>query len=204
MDTNRSLLQRAQEGPQSDAWFTLIDLYEPLIAGWIVRAGVQPTEVGDISQEVFETMARELVGFEHNGRTGAFRNWLKITTINRCRRYWDQRKREITVDSSEESRSASGFLDQFADPNSELSLLWDQEHDRYVIQRILTLVKNEFKPEDFEIFRRNALENESPSTLAKEFEIPVGQIYKIKFRVLQRLKAEANDLVNLSDLTSTD
>ena len=194
MDTSKSLLERAKDDPKSDAWFKLISIYEPLIAGWIVRAGVEQSEVGDISQEVFQTMSHELGAFEHNGRTGAFRNWLKTTTINRCRRYWESKKRRARLSGT---INGPDVLNQLADPNSELSKTWDDEHDHYVIDRILKLVEREFDPKSFEVFVRNALKAESPELLAREYEISVGQVYKIKFRVMKRLRQEANELVNI-------
>ena len=194
MDTSRSLLQKAKDDPKSDAWFELISIYEPLITGWIVRAGVVQSEVGDISQEVFQTMLSELEAFEHNGRTGAFRNWLKITTINRCRRYWEAKKRWAGLSGNDDGTEV---LNQLADPDSELSRTWDNEHDHYVIERILKLVEREFAPKIFEIFVRNSLKGESPELLAREYEIPVGQVYKIKFRVMKRLRQEADELVNI-------
>ena len=139
-------------------------------------------------------MSRELAAFEHNGRTGAFRNWLKITTVNRCRRYWDSKKRR-----SELSGTIDGpdVLNQLADPNSELSKTWDNEHDHYVIDRILKMIEREFDRMSFEVFVRNVLKAESPELLAREYEIPVGQVYKIKFRVMKRLRQEADELVNI-------
>ena len=194
MDTSKSLLEKAKDDPKSDAWFELIRIYEPLISGWIVRAGVEQSEVGDISQEVFQTMSRELEAFEHNGRTGAFRNWLKTTTIYRCRRYWESKKRRAGLSESDDG---ADVLNQLADSNSELSKTWDNEHDHYVIQRILKLVEREFEPKSFEVFVRYVLKDESPEMLASKYEIPVGQVYKIKFRVMKRLRQEADELVNI-------
>ena len=194
MDTSKTLLEKVKSDPKSEAWFELVRLYEPLITGWIVRAGIDQSEVGDISQEVFQTMLRELDAFEHNGRTGAFRNWLKITTINRCRRFWESKKRRAGLLGANDGTEV---LNQLADSNSELSKTWDNEHDHYVIERILKLVEQEFDPKSFEVFVRNAVKGESAELLASEYEIPVGQVYKIKFRVMKRLRQEADDLVNI-------
>jgi RNA polymerase sigma factor (sigma-70 family) len=194
METSQSLLQKAKDNPQSEAWFQLVRIYEPLIAGWVVRAGIEQSSVGDITQEVFQTMSRELVNFDHNGKTGAFRNWLKTTAINRCRRHWDVKKREV---SSSKSVNSIDILNQLADPVSELSALWDSEHDHYVMERILNLVRSEFDTRSFSVFVRNAIEGESPEELSKEFGIAVGHVYKIKFRVIKRLREEADELVNV-------
>jgi len=200
MDTDQSLLERARSSPKSDAWFRLTSIYEPLIAGWVVRAGVETREIGDITQEVFKALSTDLSRFEHNGRTGAFRNWLKTTTVFRCRRYWDKKKKQVPT-SDANLESGTSMLDQLEDPGSELSASWDEEHDRYVIEKILELVEAEFDDKTVEIFKRNSLNGESPKKIAKDLGINVGQIYKAKFRVLTKLKKVAKHLVEFPEPT---
>ena len=199
METDRSLLEKAKSSPSSEAWFTLTTIYEPLIAGWVVRAGVEPREIGDITQEVFKALLTELPKFEHNGNTGAFRNWLKTTTIFRCRRYWDSKKKQVPLTSAGESDPEAQFLNQLEDPKSELSQRWNEEHDKYVISKILELVANEFDAKTYEIFQRNSLQGESPQAIAEDLGIDVAQVYKSKFKVLTKLKKLAKHLVDVSD-----
>jgi hypothetical protein len=45
-------------------------------------------------------------------------------------------------------------LAQLQDPNSELSLLWDQEHDRHVLRRLLELIEPMFEDTTLAAFRR--------------------------------------------------
>ena len=177
--TSQSLLQEAKHDPQSEAWFQLNSIYDPLISGWIVRAGVEESEVGDITQEVLQTLAQDLSKFEHNGRVGAFRNWLKTITIHRCRRYWDKKKKRSN-DQSLNSNAGIHVLNELEDPCSDFSVLWDKEHDDFVFEKILELIRNEFEPQVFEIFVRNTIEGDSPKLLASQFGITIGNIYKIK------------------------
>jgi len=180
----------------SDAWFQLNEIYEPLIAGWIVRAGVNDSEVGDITQDVMLALAQNLAKFDHNGRVGAFRRWLKLIAVNRCRRYWDSNKRGLPMNKPLGADSAAAFLDSLEDPNSDISKLWDQEHDTYVLTRMLHVVKKEFDIRDYDVFRRNVLEGESAKAISTELGVSVGSIYKIKFRVLNRLKEAATGLLD--------
>ncbi len=196
MDTNKSLLQRAKETPQSDAWFKLISIYDPLIAGWVIRAGIGESDVSDITQEVLQALSSELGKFDHNGRVGAFRNWLKMITINRCRRYWDAQKRQLPRENTANPKFGMGALSALEDPNSDLSLLWNSEHDRYIINQVLQIIRSEFSNQSFEVFNRNVINGESPQSIAKDCGISVGQIYKIKFRVMKRLRLEADGLID--------
>lgn len=194
--TRKSLLQRAKLDQSSDAWFQLNGIYEPLIAGWVVRAGISESEVSDITQDVMLALAQDLAKFDHNGRMGAFRRWLKLITVNRCRRYWDSNKRQLTTNKSLGSDSAAAFLDSLEDPSSDISVLWNQEHDSYVLSRMVQLVEKEFDKLDYDVFRRNTIEGESAKAISNELGITVGKIYKIKFRVLSRLKEAAAGLLD--------
>lgn len=193
--TNQSLLQKAKLDGGSDAWFHLNRIYEPLIAGWTIRAGIGESEVGDITQDVLQALAQGLAEFEHNGRVGAFRKWLKLITINRCRRYWDRKKREVSTSRPLDDDSASKLLNDLEDPNSDISQLWDKEHDNYVLDQMIDLVRLEFDKRDFEVFTRNAIDGEPAKEISNEMGLSVGNIYKIKFRVLSRLKEVAAGLV---------
>ena len=76
-DTRKSLLLRAQTG-EENAWKDLTDLYCPLIIGWLRRQGVAACDLDDLSQEILLSVVKYLPSFEHSGRPGAFRSWLRI------------------------------------------------------------------------------------------------------------------------------
>ena len=195
-DTRYSLLQRAMLDRNSEAWFQLNRIYEPLIAGWVVRAGIEEAEVGDITQEVMQTLAKDLERFEHNGRVGAFRRWLNLIAINRCRRYWHLKKREVFTTQPVDNESASKLLDNLEDPGSDISRLWDEEHDNYILQKMIQLVRKEFDKLDGDVFVRNAIDGAVAKEVSDEFGISISQVYKIKFRILNRLKEAAAGLLD--------
>ena len=198
LSTSKSLLEVAKADPQSQAWFKLFSIYEPLIVGWIARTGIHNSDIADVSQEVLQSVARDLQRFEHNGRAGAFRNWLKTMTINRCRRYWDWKKRQLQLTEPDKLSAQLNTLDLIADPKSDMSRLWDKEHDQFVLNKALDLVKHEFDEMTYQIFLRYGLNGEQATALAAEFSISVGQVYKAKFLVLERIKREVHDLISFS------
>src|SRR6516162_139519 len=103
-DTRKSLLLRAQTG-EENAWKDLTDLYRPLIIGWLRRQGVAGRDVDDLSQEILLSVVKYLPTFEHSGRPGAFRSWLRTIVCSRTIDYW----RAI-----EAGRQASGASDAAA------------------------------------------------------------------------------------------
>ena len=63
----------------------LSNIYAPLIRRWVRPYVAQSADFDDVVQEVLTTLVSELSRFDHNGRTGAFRAWLRAITVNRIR-----------------------------------------------------------------------------------------------------------------------
>src|SRR5215468_11549988 len=152
--TRQSLLLRAQTG-QEKAWKDLTELYCPLILGWLNRQGVPARDLEDLSQDILLSVVKHLPTFQHSGRRGAFRSWLRTIVCNRTTDYW----RALDTDTQASGGSgATAALQQLADPDSDLNRQWDEEHDRYVLGCLLDLVGQEFEPATLRAFRRLALD----------------------------------------------
>ncbi len=83
--TSASLLDRLCDRDDSDAWARMLEIYSPLIRAWLGRYGLPEPDVDDISQTVLSSVVANLPRFRHNGRIGAFRNWLRTITVNSLR-----------------------------------------------------------------------------------------------------------------------
>lgn len=53
--------------------------------GWLRRYALQTADADDLVQDVCGVLVSELPAFEHNGRRGAFRCWLRGIMVNRLR-----------------------------------------------------------------------------------------------------------------------
>jgi RNA polymerase sigma-70 factor (ECF subfamily) len=191
-ETRQSLLRRAQTG-EENAWKDLTDLYRPLIIGWLNSQGVPAADLDDLTQEVLLSVVKNLRTFEHSGNRGAFRAWLRTIVCSRTTDYW----RAIDVRTQASGGSgATAALQQIADPDSDLNRQWDEEHDRYVLRCLLDLVEQEFEPATLRAFRRLALEGASGAEAAQELGLSVAAVYMAKSRVLQRIRQEAEGLID--------
>jgi RNA polymerase sigma-70 factor (ECF subfamily) len=191
--TSISLLERVRSAPGKAAWDRLIDLYRPLIYGWLHQHKVQPFDADDLAQEVLALLVQELPRFQHNGQKGSFRSWLRTITANRMRSFWRAgRCRPVVPGDS----TFVAMLDQIEDPHSELSRLWDRQHDDYVLSRLLDLMVQEFEPATLQVFRRVGLEGVPAETAAAEMGMSLGAVYVAKSRVLRRLRQEAQGLID--------
>ena len=191
-ETRQSLLLRAQTG-ETDAWKDLTDLYRPLILGWLNRQGVPARDLEDLSQDILLSVVKHLPAFQHSGRRGAFRSWLRTIVSSRTTDYWR------AGDAGKQAPGGSGAtaaLQQIADPDSDLNRQWDKEHDRYVLGCLLDLVEEEFEPTTLQAFRRLAIDGASGAEVAQELGLSVAAVYVAKSRVLQRIRQEAEGLID--------
>jgi RNA polymerase sigma-70 factor (ECF subfamily) len=191
-ETRQSLLIRAQTG-EADAWKDLTDLYRPLILAWLYRQGVPAGDLEDLSQDVLLSVVKQLATFEHSGRPGAFRSWLRTIVCRRATDYW----RAVAASTPAGGGVvATASLHQIAAPDSDLNRQWDEEHDRYVLGRLLDLVGEEFEPDTLQAFRRLALEGARGEEVAAELGMSIGAVYVAKSRVLRRIRREAEGLID--------
>src|SRR5438128_9105 len=91
-ETSTSLLDRLRVAPDERSWQRLVDLYSPLIRGWLRRQGLVGQEADDQVQEVLLILVRKLPEFRREPQVGAFRRWLRSITVNCLRAFWRSRR----------------------------------------------------------------------------------------------------------------
>jgi RNA polymerase sigma-70 factor (ECF subfamily) len=189
--TRQSLLLRAQTG-DAGAWKDLTVVYRPLLVGWLRYQEVPVNDVDDLVQEILLAVVQSLPSFTHSGRAGAFRSWLRTIAHNRACDFWKARNRQLHAAGGSDMAEA---LSQLEDPNSALNRLWDEQHDRYVLDCLLDLMQEEFEPPTVRAFRRLALDGASGAEVAGELGLSVAAVYTAKSRVLARVRHVAQGLI---------
>jgi RNA polymerase sigma-70 factor (ECF subfamily) len=192
-ETSTSLLDRLRWHPDAAAWQRLVDLYTPLIRGWLRRQGLRDPDADDVVQEVLTVVVRKVPQFERIERIGAFRRWLRTITVNCLRDFWRARRGQPLATGDSDFVQ---MLDQLEDPASALSQLWDVEHDRHVAQRLMELIQRDFEATTWRAFQRVALDHVPAGEVATELGISVNAVFIAKSRVLTRLRQEAAGLID--------
>jgi RNA polymerase sigma-70 factor (ECF subfamily) len=187
METSVSLLGRLAGTPTGEDWRRLDDLYRPLLRAWMARLGVAASDVDDLVQEVFVVVFGEVAGFERR-RQGAFRAWLRKILANRMRdSFRDGKYRPTATGDSDFLRR----LDELVSPDSALSRMWDDEHNKHVVAKLMQLVEGDFAPATWQAFRRHALEGEPAQEVARALGLSLNAVLLAKSHVLKRLRQEA-------------
>jgi RNA polymerase sigma-70 factor (ECF subfamily) len=188
-ETPLSLLERLRRGQDDLSWRRLSELYLPLLKGWLNRHGLPPHDADDMTQEIMLVVLREVSHFDHSGRKGAFRNWLRTITVHRVRGYWRSRQ-------TSPGQAALETLDRLEDPGSDLARHWDREHDEFVLRRLMELIEPEFSPAAWHAFHRQSVDGLTASQTAAELGVSANAVLIAKSRVLRRLRREAAGLIS--------
>ena len=190
--TPTSLLERLKSAaPEAEEWGQLHEIYAPLVRIWLLRIPGLNGELPDLVQEVMVVLIQKLPAFERQ-REGSFRCWLRRITANRVRDYWKRQKRRPKAGVGDEARN---FIDQLADPASELSQQWDREHDCFVLEKLLKIVQADFSAGIWEAFRF-AIDGATASSVAAELKTTENAVVLAKSRILRRLRETAAGLLD--------
>ena len=193
-ETSHSLLERLRGQSDPQSWERLVDVYTPLLHTWLRRYDVlSANDVDDIVQDVLLAVVRDVPNFDHNNQRGAFRSWLRKILVNRLRKFWQARHvQPVAVGGSDFLKQ----LDKLEDPASQISDLWDREHDRHVMRRLLAAIQPRFAEGTWQAFQSLVLGGARAEQVAAELGVSLNVIYTAKSRVLKELRREAEDLIN--------
>ncbi len=192
-ETSVSLLKLVCNSPGSTAWVRLTEIYSPFLQASLKRYNLQAADAEDLIQEVLLTVSRELPRFEHSGRTGAFRNWLRTILVHRLRHFWRSRESLPIVTGGS---TWTDELDQLADESSDASRHWNLTHDRHVMARLIEQVRPRFERKTWEAFQRQMFEGQRADVVAAELGMPLNSVYVARSRVLSTLRREAAGLID--------
>lgn len=194
-ETSLSLLEQIRDPDHPDSWDRLVALYGPLIRTWLKKYDVQHNDADDLAQEVLLAVSNDLGKFEHRGQTGSFRAWLKAILVNRLRKFWRARDRHPQAHGDSDIDVRLAALD---DPSSEVSQIWNQQHDQYVLSQLLAITEPYFESVTWNAFCRVALDGAKAAVVAEELDISLNAVCLAKSRVLRRLRQESEGLVESS------
>lgn len=193
MDTTRlSLLDQVCIDPTDERWTEFATLYTPFIEGFLVNQGVYHQDVADIRQEVLQVLLRELRQFTHNQRKGAFRKWLRQVVANRLRSH----RRASKKCHGRGGDTFDWIADQLLSEDSELSGLWNLEHDRHVLNGLFNAITPRFTQQTLRAFQLVVLDEMPPVQVAQMLKISVNAVRIAQARVLKSLRQVGKGLVD--------
>lgn len=185
--TTLSLLERLRGSEAGPAWDRFVDLYTPLLYLWATRMGLQGEDAEDLVQEVFLLLLGKLPQFQPD-MGGGFRAWLRAVAVNKWRDM--QRRRAAAL-----RQATSAGLEDLAVPSAAEAVL-QTEYLQHVVARAIELMQTDFQPATWQACWAVVVEEQPAEKVAKELDMTPAAVYAARARVLRRLRAELDGLLD--------
>ena len=183
--TSISLLKVLGEDAQSPRWREFLRMYASTIDGFLFKH-FPTVDAEDVVQETLRALVEKLPLYEYDPDTkGHFRNYLigivRFKAIEQLKR----RKREADLRAELE---ANAQFEWECEKQSYSVDLRDWQREAYEAALAQFMADKNISTRDKEIFRRVALQGESPEAVAAIFDIKRNNVDQIKARLVAKLK----------------
>src|SRR5947208_5064085 len=148
--TRASLLVRLRDSRDEAAWTEFVDLYAPLIYGYLRRQGLQDADAMDVSQEVISTIARAVSRLAYDPKRGSFRNWL-FTVVRRKLSNW--RRAQRSRPDRNANAATNGALEQCPAADQQ-DAVWEDEWEQRLFAWACAQVRPEVADHTWQAFWR--------------------------------------------------
>jgi RNA polymerase sigma-70 factor (ECF subfamily) len=189
--TSTSLVRRAQRADNT-AWEKLTRLYGPVVYGWARQAGLQPDDAADVMQNVFHALTTRLQQFQRRGPADSFRGWLFTITKNKIRDHFRAKRDKVQAVGGTDAQQMWRHI---AEAPPDTSTECGRAEVSGLRRRALELASGDFESRTWQAFWRTAVEGDAPADVAADLGISVWAVYKARSRVLSKLRAEFQDLL---------
>ena len=182
--TSEALLRELAARPDSPRAEEFARLYESVLRRYVAQARIghapiQPADRDDLVQEVFLAVRSALPGFRYVPGRSSFRAYLRRAVRNAVLRL--QRRPAPVPPALADARPAEPSAD--ADESETQLRIWT-----LALARVFR--SGRFSPNTQVVFRRVALEGESPADVGREFKLKPNAVYQIRNRILRAVREE--------------
>jgi RNA polymerase sigma factor (sigma-70 family) len=189
--TRASLLARIKNLDDQGSWQDFFDTYSKLIHGVAMKRGLTSTEAQDVVQETMCAAMQSIPNFNYDRTIGTFKAWL----LNMVRwRIADQFRKRAPVKNFPGARLDT--TDALADvPDSQnFESIWEQQWEQALFDAAVIKTRRKVDPQKFQIFDLLIKERLTPAKAAESFHMSIANIYLVKHRITEEIKAEVERL----------
>ena len=185
--TRYTLIQRACNLDEEEAWQQLYDHYYGFIVYLLQNTGVPSDAIDDVSQQVLIDLTVKLK--QYDPEKGQFRSWFSTLVRNRGRMAL---RKAMTyqkyLDKKEDLDQAASTFE-----NNDIETLIQSEWDNYLLKTVIEIVKGKLSETSFNILLLD-LQGVPSEEIAEQLGIKVKSLYVFRQRVKQTIRKEVEAL----------
>jgi RNA polymerase sigma-70 factor (ECF subfamily) len=182
--TRASLLVRLRDRRDEAAWAEFVELYAPLVYGFLRKQGLQDADAADLCQDVLGAVAGAVSRLEYDPQRGTFRAWL-FTVVRRRLSNW--RRAGRCRPQARGDAAARRLLEQCPAP-AEAEADWEAQWQRRLFAWACGQVRRDVTDATWQAFWRTFIDGQPSKQVAADLGLSVAAVYLARSRVLARLK----------------
>ncbi len=192
------MLNRLKNHEDHAGWQEFFDAYWKLIYGVAIKAGLTDAEAQDAVQDTIIEVSKHIGEFKYDPSKCSFKTWLLLLTRQRISRQFARRARNqslLTSAATSEEGTQTATIERVPDPAAPaLDTMWDEEWEKHLLAMATERVKQQVKPEQFQVFDLYVLQQWPVAEVARVLGVSTGQVYLTKHRVSALLKRAVKQL----------
>jgi RNA polymerase sigma-70 factor (ECF subfamily) len=161
-------------------WRRLVEKFSPLVYRWCRRAGLQPADAAEVTQETFLAVVRHVSRFSRTETDSTFRGWLWTITQRKICDQARLRGRWLTVDdvAADSQKSMDG--------SSSFCLLPTATTSR--LAQAMDAVRARVEPRSWSAFWLTVVELRPTEDVADVLGLSAAAVRQAKYRTLLHLR----------------
>jgi RNA polymerase sigma factor (sigma-70 family) len=189
--TRYTLLERAKQQSDSDAWEQLIGFYRKYIYVIIRSMGVSESDTEDVLQQVLIELWKYLPEYTYDPQKAKFRSWVARVTRNQVISFVRRQKSHMAKLDQAQSEVQENYLSSINTP--EIEVIVTQEWELFISNTAMQNVSRHFSDKAIEAFMLFS-QGMKVNQISKEISVKADSIYKYISRIKLKLVEEIQSL----------
>lgn len=186
--TRITLIQRARQQNNEEAWKEFVHYYRPFIFYILNQMNIGKNDINDLIQEILIKLWKNLVKYESN--KSRFRTWLS-TIIRNCS-YDFFRKQSHKIETVSHDEITPNLLKGTS--NDDLELLIEKEWKVYLTRLAMEQLSLAFKGQAITVFEMS-MKGKPSEEIAKKLGLTTQSVHTLKNRVKKHFTCEVQRLI---------
>lgn len=185
-ETRMSLLLRARNAADPDAFTEFYQVYAPLLKRFVQSRGVDETSSDDVVQELLISLWRRLPELDFDKTRGRFRTYLWQSTHHAVTSWYRKNARHLKSRVSDlDSRMLELEYESQGVPDREFQLAVRNR----ILEVVLKRIQQEVSESEWQKFKRHVLDGASALDLSRELNCTANAIYQAANRLRKRIRS---------------